>query len=127
MDTNDNLICALRSTLKKLLNTINNEIPHWHYGILLNNSSTSSLASVLGLSNDELVNILNASGLVKKSIAGTITLQTSQTVKSGNYSWGGLLNDAQLQHNYFQKMRVNKINDLDNAPKKPDVAAWYWT
>ena len=118
MDTNDNLIRVLRSTLKSLLNTINNEIPYWHYGIMLNNSSTSSLASLLGLSNDNLVNILKACGLVNENKAGTIIFQTSQTVKSGNYSWWELLNDAQLQHNYFQKMKVNKINDLDNAPKK---------
>ena len=118
MDTNDKLIRVLRSTLKSLLNTINNEIPYWHYGIMLNDSSTSSLASVLGLSNNKLVNILKASGLLKNNKAGTIILQTSLTVKSENYSWGGLLNDAQLQQNYFQKMKVNKINDLDNAPKK---------
>ena len=99
MDTNDKLLRVLRSTLKSLLNTINNEIPYWHYGIMLNNSSTSSLASVLGLSNDKLVNILKICGLVKENEAGTITLQTSQTVKSGNYSWGRLLNDTQLQNN----------------------------
>ena len=96
MDTNDNLIRALRSTLKTLLNTINNEIPYWHYGIMLNNSSTSSLASVLGLTLDEIVNILLVIGLVKINKAGTITLQTSQTVKYGIYTWCGLLNDAQL-------------------------------
>ena len=118
MDTNDNLIRALRSTLKKLLNTINNEIPYWHYGILLADSSTSSLASVLGLHLDELVNILQVCGLVKINKAGQITLQTSQTIISGTYSWGGLLNDTHMQHNYFEKMQVNKINYLNIAPKK---------
>ena len=69
-------------------NTINNEIPYWHYEIMLVDSSTSSLASVLGLSLDELVNILYVCGPVKINKAGQITLQTSKTVKSGNYSWG---------------------------------------
>ncbi len=89
MDTNDNLIRVLYSTLESLLKTINNKIPHWYYGIMLTNSSTSSLASVLGLALDKLVNILFVLGLVKINKAGTITLQTSQTVKSGNYFWGG--------------------------------------
>ena len=96
MDTNLKLIRVLHSTLKSSLKTINNEIPHWHYGILLTNSSTSSLASVLGLTLDEIVNILLVIGLVKINKAGTITLQTSQTVKYGIYTWCGLLNDAQL-------------------------------
>ena len=63
---------------------------------MLTNLSTSSLASVLGLTQDKLVNILFVLELVKINKAGTITLQTSQTVKSGNYSWCGLLNDAEL-------------------------------
>ena len=32
MDISEDLICALRCTLKSLLETINNEILHWHYG-----------------------------------------------------------------------------------------------
>ena len=66
MDTNDNLIRVLCSTLKSLLNTINNEIPYWHYGIMLVDLSASSLASLLGLSLDEQVNILEVCGLINK-------------------------------------------------------------
>ena len=86
MEENEKLIRVLRFTLKSLLNTITNEILYWHYGIMLAESSTSSLASVLGLSLDELVNILEVCGLVNKNKAGVYTLQTLQTIKSGTYS-----------------------------------------
>ena len=88
MDINEDLICALRCTLKSSLDTINNEIPHWYYGILLEYSITSSLASLLGLLLDELVNILEVFVLLNKNKAGVYSLQTSQTIKSGTYSWG---------------------------------------
>ena len=118
MDINEELICALRVTLKSSLDTINNENSHWYYGILLEDSSTSSLASLLGLSLDELVNILEICGLLNKNKAGVNSLRTSQSIKSGTYSWVALLNDIQLQTNYFQKMRVKHINSLTSAPKK---------
>ena len=85
---------------------------------MLVDSSTSSLASVLGLSLDELVNILQVCELVKINKAGQIALQTLQTILPGTYSWCELLNNAHMQHNYFEKMQVNKINDLHIAPKK---------
>ena len=94
MDINEELICALRVTLKLSLDTINNENSHWYYGILLEDSSTSSLASLLGLSRNELVNILEICGLLNKNKAGVYSLQTSQTIKSGTYSWVELLNDT---------------------------------
>ena len=118
MDINEYLICALRCTLKSSLHTINNEIPHWYYGILLEDSGTSSLASLLGLSLDELVNILEICGLLNKNKTGVNSLRTSQSIKSGTYSWIALLNGTQLQTNYLQKMKVKHINDLISAPKK---------
>ena len=118
MDTNEDLFCALCFTLQSSLVIITNDIPHWYYGILLDASSTSSLSYLLGLSLDELVNILKVCGLLNTNKAGVYSVRTSQTIKSSTYSWGELLNDAQLESNYFEKMQVNHINDLKTAPKK---------
>ena len=63
------------------------------------------------------MNILEICGLLDKNEAGVYSLRTSQTMKSGTYSRDGLLNDDQLQTNYFQKVKVKYINDLTSAPK----------
>ena len=96
MDINEELMCTLRVTLRSSLDTINNENSHWYYGILLEDSSTSSLASLLGLSLDKLVNILEVYEPLNTNKVGVYSVRTSQTIKSGIYSWGELLNNAQL-------------------------------
>ena len=113
MDTNEALTSALRSMLCQLLCAINNKHKLWHYAILLPESDTSSLASLLGLRLDELVNILKMCGLIKENKSGVCTLNKTPTIKPGTYSWEELLHEAGFVGNYFDKMKVvAKVKDL---------------
>ena len=118
METNESLIATLRSRLKELLRIINGKTHLWHYGILLPETSRSSLSSLLRLTQNELINILKVCGLLKENKVGALSLQITQSVKHGTFSWLELLNDAQLNKNYLDQMKVSNINDCDTITNK---------
>ena len=106
MDMQETFISALRSTLKETLSTINVTTELWHYCILLPESNSSSLAYLLGLSLNELVEILRLCGLINiRGDSYQIKIEPTITLR-GSYSWKELLNQAQFKDNYFDKMKV---------------------
>ena len=106
MDVQATFTSALRSTLKEVLSTINVQTELWHYCILLPESNSSSLANLLGLSLTELVIILRLCGLINdRGDSYHLKIEPTITIR-GSYSLKELLNQAQLNDNYFDKKKV---------------------
>ena len=111
MDIQETYTSALCSTLKEILSTINVQTELWNYCILLPESSSSSLAYLLGLSLTELVKILRLCGLINgRGDSYHLKIEPTITI-SGSYSWKELLNQAQLNNNYFDKKKVKNVTD----------------
>ena len=112
MEPREKYTLTLRSVLAKLLSSIDPKIGGWHYGILLPESNSSSLASLLQLSKKQLVNILHLCGLLSINKNGICKLTTNQTLKKGNYCWNDLLKGAGMDDNYFNKMKVSSVKEI---------------
>ena len=111
MDIQATFTSALRSTLKEVLSTINVQTELWHYCILLPESNSSSLANLLGLSLTELVIILRLCGLINdRGDSYHLKIEPTITIR-GSYSLKELLNQAQLNDNYFDKKKVKNVTD----------------
>ena len=110
MDIQETYTSSLRSTLKEMLSTINAQTELWRYCILLPESNSSSLAYLLGLSLTELVKILRLCELINdRGDSYHLKIEPTITV-SGSYSWKELLNQAQLNDNYFDKKEGDKCH-----------------
>ena len=105
MDIQETYTTALRSTLKEILSTINAQTELWYYCILLPESSSSSLAYLLGLSLTELVKILRLYRRINdKGDSYHLKIEPTITIR-GSYSWKELLNQAQLNNNTILRKR----------------------
>jgi len=112
MELREKYTLTLRSILAKLLSSIDPKIGGWHYGILLPESNSSSLASLLQLSKKQLVNILHLCGLLSINKNGICKLTTNQTLKKESYCWNDLLKGAGMDDNYFDKMKVASVKEM---------------
>ena len=112
MELREKYTLTLRSVLAELLSSIDQKIELWHYGILLPESNSSSLASLLQLSKTQLVNILHLCGLLSINKDGIYKLTTNQTLKKESYCWNDLLKGAGMDDNYFDKMKVASVKEI---------------